>query len=346
MKLVGERRAIAAAVLGAAFLYYLLSVLAGAVAPGSAEILAIAFAAGYGLSFLALVAGYKLARPIGLAMLAIGAARAGYALLPGVDETALAALAIHGAGMLALLGKDDLAYIRIVGERRAVASIVLAFYGLLYAGVAFLVGDPIAPMFFALAAVYAFAFFALVAGYFWARWFGVGVLMFGVLQGVLGLWSLGPEPIILFMAITHVVAALALWGSAMAVPYDGQTAWRERFHMDDNAVQRLGHSVIRAGLSLPMVLLYAFQPKPEPEWLALAVVALAAGGLAAVIRLRTWGVLALAASGGLLLAIGGEHGLVGELDLAPLLGGGLLVAAALPFGRAIAAHLRAPAHQL
>jgi hypothetical protein len=346
MKLVGERRAIAAAVLGASFLYYLLSIVSGSVAPGSDEIVAIALSAGYGLSFLALVAGYKLGRPIALAMLAIGAARAGYALVPGLDEFALVVLATHGFGMLVLLGKDDLAYIRVVGERRAIASIVLAFYALLYAVVALLMGGPFAPMFNALAAVYAAAFFALVAGYFWARWFGVGVLLFGVIQGVLGLWSLGPEPIVLFMGVTHIVAMLALWGAAMAVPYDGQTKWRERFHMDDNAVQRLGRSVIRAGVSLPMVLLYAFQPKPEPGWLALATVVLAAGGLAAVIRMRTWGVLAMAASGGLLLAIAGEHGLAGELDLAPLLGGGLLVAAALPFGRAIAAHLRSPAHQL
>jgi hypothetical protein len=345
MKLVGERRAIAAAVLGTSFLYYLLSILAGGVAPGSEEIVAIALSAGYGLSFLALVAGYRLSRPIGLAMLAVGAARAAYTMLPDGNEMAIAILAVHGVAMLALLGKDDLAYIRVVGERRAVAAIVLAFYALLYAALAFLVGGALAPALNALAAVYGAAFFALVAGYFWARWFGVGVLLFGVIQGVMGLWQLGPEPIVVFMGVTHILATLALWGTAMAVPYDGQTAWRERFHMDDNAVQRLGRSVIRAGVSLPMVLLYAFQPKPEPGWLALGIVALAAVGLGGLVRLRTWGVLAMAASGSLLFAIGSEHGLAGELDVAPLLGGGLLIAAALPFGRAIASHLRAPAHQ-
>ena len=33
--------------------------------------------------------------------------------------------------------------------------------------------------------------------------------------------------------------------------------------MDENAVQRLGSSVIRAGVSLPFVLLYALAPKPD-----------------------------------------------------------------------------------
>ena len=58
---------------------------------------------------------------------------------------------------------------------------------------------------------------------------------------------------------------LALWGNAMAGPFEGQAQWREKFHMDDNAVQRLGRSVMRAGLSLPFVLIYAFAPKPDPE---------------------------------------------------------------------------------
>src|SRR5207248_2724275 len=123
-------------------------------------------------------------------------------------------------------------------------------------------------------------------------------------QGAVGLWQMGPEPIVLFIGITHLFATLALWGATMAVPYDGQTAWRERFHMDDNAVQRLGRSVIRAGVSLPMVLLYAFAPKPEPAgFLALVLVC---GGLAALVRMRSWGVLAIGAAGVTLLAMSGE----------------------------------------
>ena len=161
---------------------------------------------------------------------------------------------------------------------------------------------------------------------------------------MLGLWQLGPEPVVVFMAATHVIAALALWGAQMAVPYDGQTAWREKFHMDDNAVQRLGRSVIRAGVSLPIVLLYAFAPKPESMLLGFVAVALATGGLAALVRMRTWGVLALGASGVLLLAASGEQSVMGnDVDMASLLGGAVLVSVVVPFAKAIAGHLRAPA---
>ncbi len=341
MKLVGERRAFASAVLGASFLVLLVQILTGGFG-GVDEIVAIALSAGYGLAFLAVVAGYKLARPIGLAVLAIGSAVAGYKLLSGADDF-LFVLGANAIGMISLLGKTEQAYIRLVGERRAVAAIVLAFYALLYAVLGLANGEPLDRMLYALGACYGVAFFALVAGYFWARWFGVGVVLFGVIQAAMGMWQVGPEPIVVFMAATHLAALFALWGTAMAVPYDGQTAWRERFHMDDSAVQRLGRAVIRAGVSLPMVLMYAFAPKLESEWVAVLTLVLAAGGLSGLIRMRTWGVLAMAASGALLLAVGGDHAVVtGELDLPALLGGGLMVSAVVPFARAIVAHLRAP----
>jgi hypothetical protein len=342
MKLAGERRAIASAVLGTSFLYYLVAALL-ALDTGLGEILTIAMATGYGVAFLALVSGYKLSRPISLAMLAIGVARAAYGMLAGDDMT-IAVLAANALAMVALLGKDDLSYIRLVGERRSIAAIVLAFYGLLWGVMGNLQGPPFAAMFYALASCYAAAFFSLVAGYFWARWFAVGLLLFGVIQAVLGLWQMGPEPVVVFMGVTHGLALLALWGASMVVPYDGQTAWRERFHMDDSAVQRLGRSVIRAGVSLPMVLMYAFAPKPESDLLAGTTVVLAVAGLAGVIRLRVWGLVAMATSGTLLLAIAGEHGVAGgELDMVPLLGGGMLIAAVAPFARAVISHLRAPA---
>ena len=76
------------------------------------------------------------------------------------------------------------------------------------------------------------------------------------------MWQIGAEPVLLFVGGTHLAATLMLWGEAMSEPYDGQTAWREKLHMDEGAVQRLGRSVIRAGVSLPFVLLYALAPKP------------------------------------------------------------------------------------
>ena len=80
---------------------------------------------------------------------------------------------------------------------------------------------------------------------------------------LIGSGSIGAEPVLLFVGGTHLAATLLLWGQAMSQPYDGQTEWRQRFHMDENSVQRLGKSVIKAGVSLPFILLYALMPRPE-----------------------------------------------------------------------------------
>jgi hypothetical protein len=225
---------------------------------------------------------------------------------------------------------------KLVGERRALSAVIFAFYFLVYLiiGLQGVVPD-LDKAFYALAGVYGLAFFSLVAGYFWARWYSVGVGLYGVITTAVGIWQLGPEPVLLFVGGTHLAATLMLWGHAMSVPYDGQTAWREKFHMDDNAVQRLGRSVIRAGVSLPMVLLYALAPKPGSTTLALSGVALvlAAFGLRALVRMRTWGVLALGAAGGLLVALAASdvasHSSL--YVLRPALAGSLLIAAAAPW---------------
>jgi hypothetical protein len=225
---------------------------------------------------------------------------------------------------------------KLVGERRALSAVVFAFYFLVYLiiGMQGLVPD-LVKAFYALAFVYGLAFFALVAGYFWARWYAVGVGLYGVITTAVGMWQLGPEPVLIFVGGTHLAATLMLWGHAMSEGYDGQTAWRERFHMDDNAVQRLGRSVIRAGVSLPMVLLYALAPKPGAAELALSGVALvlAAFGLRGLVRMRTWGVLALGAAGAILVTLAGVD-LVSHSTLyvlRPALAGSLLVAAAAPW---------------
>ncbi|HEX8109636.1 MAG TPA: hypothetical protein VF516_18020 [Kofleriaceae bacterium] len=230
---------------------------------------------------------------------------------------------------------------KLVGERRALAAAIMAFYFLLYGVMAV---SQLAPdftkAFAAISGVYGLAFFALVAGYFWARWFGVGVGLYGVITAAVGIWQLGAEPILLFIGGTHLAATLFLWGEAMSQPYDGQAAWREKFHMDDSAVQRLGRSVIRAGVSLPFILLYAFMPRPEPASMAVSVVAmvLAVAGLRGLLRLKTWGVLALGAAGALTLAVAGAdvaaHGLSPWM-LRPVLAGSLMFSAVAPYLRPI-----------
>jgi hypothetical protein len=225
---------------------------------------------------------------------------------------------------------------KLVGERRALASAVMAFYFLFYFVIAW---SEVLPdynrCFYAIAGVYGLAFFALVAGYFWARWYSVGVGLYGVITAAVGMWQIGAEPVLIFVGGTHLAATIMLWGSAMSMPYDGQTAWREKFHMDDNAVQRLGRSVIRAGVSLPFVLLYALAPKPDAGSLlaSLAAVALTGLGIRALVKMKTWGVLALASAGVLLTAVSGVNLLEGHgIALSAAFAGTLLIAAAIPFG--------------
>lgn len=217
---------------------------------------------------------------------------------------------------------------KFAGERRALAAIVFVFYAIAYLGLALWAPQPaLSPSLYALGGVYGLAFFALVAGYFWARWYAIGVGIYGVIVGALGMWQVGAEPIIVFIGATHVVAVLMLWGEGMSVGFDGKTQWREKFHMDENAVQRLGRSVIRAGVSLPIVLLYALAPK-QPAEAALGIAALVCAGLGlrAIVKLKTWGVLALAASGAMMISMGVAH-----TQMFPMLSGALLLSAAAPF---------------
>ncbi|MGE0868217.1 MAG: hypothetical protein AB7P03_06640 [Kofleriaceae bacterium] len=230
---------------------------------------------------------------------------------------------------------------KMVGERRAIAVAVMAFYGLLFMLTAFLSNLPPeqVPMMAAVGAVYVLAFFSLVAGYFWARWYAVGVSLFGLLLGALFLWQIGIHPVSVFVFGTHLLATLMLWGDTMAEPYDGQKAWRERFHMDESAVNRLGRSVIRAGVSLPMVLIYALQPKPNAA-LVVGLIALGLTGLGmhALVRLRTWGVVALGAAGTLLLSMSATQLAVGNgafAAIGPGVAGSLLIVAIAPFASPI-----------
>jgi len=226
---------------------------------------------------------------------------------------------------------------KLVGERRALAAAIMACYFLLYGVLAYAQMVPeLTKALAALAGVYGLAFFALVAGYFWARWYAVGVGLYGVITAAVGMWQLGAEPILLVIGGTHLAATIFLWGQAMTQPYDGQTAWREKFHMDENAVQRLGRSVIRAGVSLPFILLYAFAPKPDAgsAVLSFGVFVLAAAGLRGLIQLKTWGVLALGAAGALMVSMLGAEAVAYGLTPGGAvfgLAGAVMLAAAAPF---------------
>jgi len=227
---------------------------------------------------------------------------------------------------------------KFAGERRALAAIVFIFYAIAYLGLALWAAQPaLGPSLYALGGVYGLAFFSLVAGYFWARWFAIGVALYGVIVGALGMWQVGAEPIILFIGGSHLVAVLLLWGEGMSHGFEGKKHWRERFHMDDNAVQRLGRSVIRAGVSLPIVLLYALAPKQPAEAVLGAAALLAVGfGLRALVQMKTWGVVAIGAAGAVMLTLGASHA-----AMVPALSGALLLSAAAPFALPMLRFVRA-----
>ncbi len=194
---------------------------------------------------------------------------------------------------------------KLVGERRAIAALLFSFYFLLWLLNGLAGPDETKNMLLALAGCYGLAAFSLIAGYFWARWYAVGLGLFGLIVAIVGCWQLKTiEPTFVFFGGTHLVAAMALWGETMSGSYDGQLGWREKFHMDENAVQRLGRSVIRVGVSLPFVLLYALMPKADA--VSFAALGLALVGFAGLVKMRTWGVLALGAAGVTLLA-GSAH---------------------------------------
>jgi hypothetical protein len=232
---------------------------------------------------------------------------------------------------------------KLVGERRAIAALMFAFWFVMYLMNALLGGGPLAKLLYGMAGVYGLAFFSLVAGYFWARWYSVGVSLFGIIVAGIGLWQMGPEFQILFIGITHLTATVMLWGNGMSSLYDGQTAWREKFHMDEHAVQRLGRSVIRAGVSLPMVLIYGLAPKqPAAMIVSVGALLLVGFGLRALVQMKTWGVLAIGAAGGLMLSLSGVQMLTGsdQLALQPALAGALLVFAAWPWAKPLARAVR------
>jgi hypothetical protein len=241
---------------------------------------------------------------------------------------------------------------RLTGERRAFAAALLAFYAFIYLLVALAPPPGWAACLAAMALVYGAGFFGLVAGYFWARWYAIGLGMSGLITAIFSVIQIGMEPVLLFYGATHGGVSLFLWGGGMSSAFDGRKEWRERFHLDENATHKLGKSVIRLGISLPYIVLYALAPKDGAGEALFAALAggLVLTGVIAMFRMRTWGVAALA--GGVLAM---AASLVAQpFELAPFgngyalnltaagAAGLLLVAAALaPFVKPIARYLRA-----
>jgi hypothetical protein len=241
---------------------------------------------------------------------------------------------------------------RFVGERKALAAAGVAFFTVVYA-LNGLVGPPeLAPMFLGLALVYGAAFFGLVAGWFWARWYGMGIGFSGLAIAALAAFQIGLDPVVLFIAVPHALMVSCLAGRGMASAFDGREEWRAKWRMDENAVNRLGKAVTRAGASLPYLVMAGLAPKGAGLPLVLGIVAVGLGvlGLRALLRNRVWGLLALGGAGAAALALApslpGATVLTGSTAIlwsgaASLAAGVLLLAAVAPFVRPVLRALRA-----
>jgi hypothetical protein len=220
--------------------------------------------------------------------------------------------------------------------RRALAALSLSFFAIVYTFLALNAPEGWGPAFGGLAGCYVVAFFAVVAEWFWGRWFATGVGWSGIMVAIFGMFQMGWVPALAIYGVLHALVVLPLAGRSMAARYDLQEAWRSRYKMDELGVARLRKTITRSAASLPSVILWALGPKDPGQgmFLAFAALALAVAGLSGLVRLRTWGWLAVGASA--VVAVAGGHLLgaaVGPLAIAPAptLAGFLLLAATIPF---------------
>lgn len=189
----------------------------------------------------------------------------------------------------------------MVGIRRAFALLFLGFYVTQFAMTAGLGPDETFAAYLGLALCYGLAFVGLAAEWFWARWFAIGVGNFGSLI-LLVLFKTGMEPLIAFFGFTHLAIWLLLLGEGMASRYEHSEATAERWNFQEESLILMRRAVKSAGTTLPFLILYALAP--QPEGLQLVALALGVGGVVALLRGRTWGVLALGGAGAIALADG------------------------------------------
>src|SRR5262249_26959800 len=116
--------------------------------------------------------------------------------------------------------------------------------------------------------------------------------------------------------------------------------WKERFRVDENGANRLGKAVMRAGASLPYLIMAGLAPREDAAWIVGAV-AVTGGvlGLRALVRGRTWGLFALAGAGAAAVTLAPVP-VVADISVFPWLGALLCAAAVAPFVPAMARALR------
>jgi hypothetical protein len=206
--------------------------------------------------------------------------------------------------MMKLPFMDKLGSVGFVGERKALALLCLGFYTTLFFMIALQAGDggmpEWTPVFTAMTLMYATAFFAVGAEWFWGRWFATGLGHWGLTMMVLAWVQTRQLPTaLLVFGVMHGLISICLGGEKMASLFDAKPSWRERWKLDEQGVIRVRKSVTRAASSLPALIMFALAPRPGEEMLGLAAFALVVTGFAGVLINRAYGVLALIAGAGI-----------------------------------------------
>jgi len=190
--------------------------------------------------------------------------------------------------------------------RRAIAALSLSLFFSLYLMMSLNAPEGFGRVFLALSFCYGVAFVAVVAEWFWGRWFASGLAWSGIMIAIAALVVVGWIPALAIFGVLHFLVVMSLMGKKMAARYDLQEAWREKYKMDDFGVARLQKTVTRSAASLPSLIIWALGPKEEGMAAvgALAALVLAVAGLRGLTRLRSWGVVALAGAGVLVASLG------------------------------------------
>jgi hypothetical protein len=160
--------------------------------------------------------------------------------------------------------KQGKAFLKELGyerERAAVALLSLSFFGILYFLVSLNAPPGWAPVFAGLMICYLTAFLALASQWFWARWFASGLGWSGFMLGLMSLVMIGWHPSLAIYTVLHGIIVGALMGQKMSSRYELQSAWRERYGMDEYGVARLGKAVTRGAASLPTLIMWALAPR-------------------------------------------------------------------------------------
>jgi hypothetical protein len=238
--------------------------------------------------------------------------------------------------------------------RSAIALLPLSLFSFLYLLAAFNADPQWQLALGGLALCYLTAFVALASEWFWARWFASGLGWSGAMVGIAAMVMMGEwNTALAIYGGLHALIVMMLTGSKMVARYDMQEGWRQRFGMDEFGVVRLRKAVTRASAALPSLILWALGPREGQSLAMIVAVSLALVGLRGLVRVRTWGLLALAGSAVAVLAGGspetaparvlGMPDAIGVALTSPGTSGALallLLAATLPFAGAAVRYYR------